>query len=141
MIIMKVLIIVIIFKIITATSIIIIVIIIIIIIIMIITIIIIKIIITDRYSKLTKSSYRYCFAHCSFFEKCFLTRCLYVLTLSVDFKKSGNLFQILGAIYKRHFCPWLVFFNGWLNLNKEVLVAVVFWPASLNTSFIYKGLK
>ena len=27
------------------------------------------IIITDRYSKLTKSSYRYCFPHCSFFEK------------------------------------------------------------------------
>ena len=54
---MKVLIIVIIFKIITATSIIIIII-----------IIIIKII-TDRYLKLTKSSYRYCFPHCSFFEK------------------------------------------------------------------------
>ena len=55
--------------------------------------IIIMIIITDRYSKLTRSSYRYCFPHCSFFEKKrFLTLCLYVLTLSVVFKKSGNLF-------------------------------------------------
>ena len=27
------------------------------------------IIITDRYAKLTRSSYRYCFPHCSFFEK------------------------------------------------------------------------
>ena len=44
------------------------VIIIIIIIITIIIIIITKIII-DRYSKLTRSSYRYCFPHCSFFEK------------------------------------------------------------------------
>ena len=24
---------------------------------------------TDRYSKLTRISYRYCFPHCSFFEK------------------------------------------------------------------------
>ena len=30
---------------------------------------IIIIIITDRYAKLTRSSYRYCFPHCSFFEK------------------------------------------------------------------------
>ena len=56
MIIIKVLIIVIIFKIVTTTS---------IITIIIIMIIIIKI--TDRYSKLTRSSY--CFLHCSFFEK------------------------------------------------------------------------
>ena len=61
-----------------------------------------------------------------------------MLTLSVDFKKSGNLFQILGATYKRPFCPWLVFLNGWLNLSKEVLVAVVFWPAGLNTSLYTK---
>ena len=27
------------------------------------------IIITDRYSKLIRSSYRYCFPNCSFFEK------------------------------------------------------------------------
>ena len=51
MIIIKVLIIVIIFKIITTTSII---------------IIIIIIIITDRYSNLIRSSYRYCFAYCLF---------------------------------------------------------------------------
>ena len=57
MIIIKVLTIVTIFKIITTTSIIITI------------IIIIIIIITDRYSKSTKSSYRYCFPHCSFFEK------------------------------------------------------------------------
>ena len=64
------------------------------------------IITTDRYSKLVRSSYRYCFPHCSYFEKkCFLTVCLYVLTLSVVFKKSGNLFQILGATYERLFCP------------------------------------
>ena len=94
MIIIKVLIIVIIFKIVITTSIILIV------------IIIIIITIPYRYSKLTRSSYRYCFPHCSFFEKkCFLTLCLYVLTLSVVFKKSGNLFQILGATYERHFCP------------------------------------
>ena len=42
---------------------------IIIIIITIIIIIIITKIIIDRYSKLTRSSYRYCFPHCSFFEK------------------------------------------------------------------------
>ena len=120
---------VIIFKIITTTSIIMI-------------IIIIIIIITDHYLQLTKSSYRYCFPCCPFFEKkCFLTQCLYVLTLSVVLKKSDNLFQILWATYKRLLCPWLVFLNGWLVLNKKVLVAVVFWPASLNTSFIYKGLK
>ena len=52
MIIIKVLIIVIIFKTITTT-----------------TIIIIIIIITDRYLKLIRSSYRYCFPHCSLFEK------------------------------------------------------------------------
>ena len=52
MIIIKVLIVVIIFKIITTTS----------------SIIIITLI-TDRYSKLIRSSYRYCFPHCSFFEK------------------------------------------------------------------------
>ena len=52
MVVIKVPIIVIIFKIITTTS----------------MIIIIKII-TDRYSKLTTSSYRYYFPHCSFFEK------------------------------------------------------------------------
>ena len=57
MIIIKVPIIVTIFKIITTTS---------IIIMIIITMIIILI---DRYSKLTRSSYRYCFPHCSFFEK------------------------------------------------------------------------
>ena len=63
-------------------------------------------IITDCYWKLTRSSYRYCLLHCSFFEKkCYLTLCLYVLTLSVVFKKSGNLFQILGATYEKHFCP------------------------------------
>ena len=74
---------VIIFKIITTTSIIMI-------------IIIIIIIITDHYLQLTKSSYRYCFPCCPFFEKkCFLTQCLYVLTLSVVLKKSDNLFQIL----------------------------------------------
>ena len=100
------------------------------------------IIITDRYSKLIWSSYRYCFPHCSFFEKkCFLTLCLYVLTLPVVFKKFGNLFQILGATYERIFCPWFVFRRGWLNLNKEVVVAVVFSPASLKTSFTNKGLK
>ena len=53
MIIIKVLIIVIIFKTITTTTI----------------IIIIIIIITDRYLKLIRSSYRYCFPHCSLFEK------------------------------------------------------------------------
>ena len=75
---------VIIFKIITTTSIIMII------------IIIIIIIITDHYLQLTKSSYRYCFPCCPFFEKkCFLTQCLYVLTLSVVLKKSDNLFQIL----------------------------------------------
>ena len=58
MIIIKVLIIVIVFKV-TTTSIIIIMII----------IMIIVITITDRYSKLIRSSYRYCFPHCSFFEK------------------------------------------------------------------------
>ena len=41
----------------------------------------------------------------------------------------------------RIFCPWLVFRNNWLNLNKEALVAEVFWPAGLNKSFIYKRLK
>ena len=35
----------------------------------IIIIIIITIIIRGRYSKLTRSSYRYCLPHCSFFEK------------------------------------------------------------------------
>ena len=80
----KIIIIIIIFKIITTTSI---------------------IIIITRYLKLTRSSYIYCFPHCSFFEKCaFLTLCLYVLTLPVVFKKSGNLFQILGGTYERLFC-------------------------------------
>ena len=93
-------------------------------------------------SKLIRSSYKYCFLYCSLWEKKYLlTLCLYVLTLSVVFKKSGNLFQILGATYERLFCLWLVFRNGWLNLNKEVLVVVVFWPAGLNKSFVYKGLK
>ena len=64
---------------------------------------------------------------------------VYMVTFSVVFKKSGNLFQILGSTYERLFCPWLVFHNDWVNLNKEV--AVVFWPAGLNTSLIYKGLK
>ena len=41
----------------------------IIIIIIIIIIVIIIIITTDRYSKLTRSSYRYCLPHCSFFGK------------------------------------------------------------------------
>ena len=57
MIIIKVLMVVIIFKIITATSTI---------------IIIIKtaiMIITDHYLKSTRSRYRYCLPHCSFFEK------------------------------------------------------------------------
>ena len=62
-------------------------------------------------------------------------------TFSIVFKKSGNLFQILGAIYERFFCLWLVFPNSWLNLNREVLVVIAFWTAGLNTSFIYKGLK
>ena len=35
----------------------------------------------------------------------------------------------------------LVFCNCWLSLNKEVLVAEVFWPAGVNTWFTYKGLK
>ena len=66
---------------------------------------------------------------------------VYMITFSVVFKKSGNLFEILGSTYERLFCPWLVFHGDWVNLNKEVLVAVVFWPAGLNTSLIYKGLK
>ena len=66
---------------------------------------------------------------------------VYMITFSVAFKKSGNLFEILGSTYERLFCPWLVFHDDWVNLNKEVLVAVVFWPAGLNTSLIYKGLK
>ena len=49
-----------------------------------------------------------------------------------------NLFQKLGATYETLFCLSLVFHNGWLNLNKEVLVAVVFWPADLNTLLIQK---
>ena len=104
MVVIKVPIIVIIFKIITTTS----------------MIIIIKII-TD--SKLTTSSYRHYFPHCSFFEKNVFQLCLctYWLTLSLVFKKSGNLFQILGTTYERIFYPWLVFLNGWLNLNKEVI--------------------
>ena len=53
----KVLIIVLIFKIIATASTIIII------------IIIIIVITTDSYSKLTRSSYRYCFPHCSFFDK------------------------------------------------------------------------
>ena len=73
-------------------------------------------------------------------KKCFLTMCLYVLALSVVFKKFGNLFQILGATYERLFGLWLVFCNSWFNLNKKVLLAVVLWVAGLNT-FIYKGLK
>ena len=63
-----------------------------------------------------------------------------MLTFSVVFMGSGNLFQILSATYEIFFCPWLVFWNGWLNLHKEVPVVVVFC-ASLNTSFTYKGLK
>ena len=93
-------------------------------------------------SKLIRSSCKYCFPHSSFCKKkCFSILCLNVLTFSVVFKKSGNLFQIQGATYERLFCPWLVFCNSWLNLNKYVLLAVVFWPAGLNTSSIYKGLK
>ena len=56
MIIMKELIIGIIFKITTTTS----------------------IIITDRYSKLVRSSYRYCFPHCSHFEKKMLYNSVFV---------------------------------------------------------------
>ena len=56
MIIMKELIIGIIFKITTTTS----------------------IIITDRYSKLGRSSYRYCFPHCSYFEKKMLYNSVFV---------------------------------------------------------------
>ena len=101
---------------------------------------IILIIIMNRYSKSIRSSYKSCFLHCLFCEKkSFLILLLYVLTLFVVFKKSGNLFQILGR-YERLFCP--CFRNGWwLTLNKDVLVAVVVWSVSLNTSFIYKGLK
>ena len=40
--------------------------------------------------------------------------------------------------FERLFCPWLVFRIGCLNLNKEVLIAVVFWPAGLNTPLIQK---
>ena len=72
MIVIKVLIIVLIFKIITTTS---------------------TVIITDYYSKWIRSSYKYCFPHCSFCEKKML------FNLSVVFKKSGNLFQILGTTY------------------------------------------
>ena len=74
---------------------------------------IIIIIIMDRYSKSIRSSYKPCFLHCLFCEKkCFLILLLYVLTLSAVFKKSGNLFQILGR-YERllsviGFSQWLV---------------------------------
>ena len=55
--------------------------------------------------------------------------------------KTVNLFQILADTLEKTFCPWLIFGNGWLNVNKEALVAEVFWSAGVNTSFIYKGLK
>ena len=48
------------------------------------------------------------------------------IDVSVVFKKSAILFQILCATYERLFFPRLVSLNGWLNLNKEALVAEVF---------------
>ena len=56
-----------------------------------------------------------------------------------------QVFQVLGAAYEMPFCPRLFCFfffcGGWPNLGGEALVAVVFWPAGLDASFIYRGLK
>lgn len=69
--------------------------------------------------KMIRSTYIFCFGHCSFGEKkCFLTWCLYVLKPSDIFRKSGRLLQIISAVYERLFRWWLVFCKVYFNFSK-----------------------
>ena len=92
--------------------------------------------------KLIRSSYKYCFPHCSFCEKkmLFNSESVRVEVVSCFYEIWQFIPNTRCHIWKT-FLSVLFFCNDWLNLNKDVIEAVVFWPAGLNISFIYKGLK
>ena len=61
-------------------------------------------IITDHYSKLTRSSYRYCLPHCSFFEKNAFQLCVCTCWCCLLFLRNQ-------AIYSNAFiepCTWVI---------------------------------
>ena len=110
-------------------------------IIIIIIIIIILIIITNRYSKLTRSSYRYYFPYCFFpLNKMLFNSVFVCIDIVCCFQEIRQFINTRCHIWT-NFLSLIDFPQCLAWFKKELLVVALFWSTSLNTSFIYRELK